>query len=159
MDSHVHSQKNHLLEVKFDLTDPIKEVYSEDLNILIRREFDSDYDIRENLPDKKGLEAKTNTAPMQRGLLIDESNNNIGIVTKGLTQYEVFQNSLLIPILRATGQISNPHNPARTTPAGPPLEVESLQQVGRNQAEFYLFFGNQNDFQKVLNQVYNYIIV
>ena len=155
----INSQKNHLLEVKFDLTDPIKEVYSEDLNILIRREFNSDYDIRQNLPDKKGLEAKTNTAPMQRGLLIDESNNNIGIITKGLTQYEVFQNSLLIPILRATGQISNPHNPARTTPAGPPLEVESLQQIGRNQAEFYLFFGNQNDFQKVLNQVYNYIIV
>ena len=116
----INSQKNHLLEVKFDLTDPIKEVYSEDLNILIRREFNSDYDIRQNLPDKKGLEAKTNTAPMQRGLLIDESNNNIGIITKGLTQYEVFQNSLLIPILRATGQISTPHNPARTTPAGPP---------------------------------------
>ena len=96
---------------------------------------------------------------MQRGLLIDEAENNIGVITKGLTQYEIFENNLLIPILRATGQISNPTNTARTTPAGPPLETPALQMLGENTAEFYVFFGNQNDFTKVLNQVYNYVII
>ena len=155
----INSQKNHLLEAKFELPSHIKEVFSEDMNILIKRNFDSNYDIRKNLPDQKGIEAKTNTAPMQRGLLIDEKENNIGIITKGLTQYEIFQNNLYIPILRATGVISNPKNPARSTPAGPPIEVKSLQMIGENKAEFYVFFGNENAFNEVLNQVYNYIIL
>ena len=129
------------------------------MNQLIKRNFNPEYDIRKNLPDKRGIEAKTNTAPMQRGLLIDEEGNNLGVVTKGLTQYEIYQNNLLIPILRATGVISNPLNPARSTPAGPPIEVNSLQQIGSNIAEFYVFFGNHNAFDDVINQVYNYIVV
>jgi hypothetical protein len=121
--------------------------------------FDCNYNIRENLPNKKGLEAKNNTAPMQRGLLIDEKLNNIGIITKGLTQYEVFENKLYLPILRATGMISNPNNVARTTPAGPPIEVSALQMMGKNRAEFFVFFGNQKAFGEVVDTVYNYIIV
>ncbi len=154
-----NSRKNHLLCFTAKLDNPIKTVFSEDMNLLIKREFDPDYNIRENLPEEKGIEVKNNTAPMQRGLLIDDDGNNIGIITKGLTQYEVFQNNLMIPILRATGQISNPKNPARTTPAGPPIEVNDLQMIGYNNAEMYLFFGNQNDFAEVMNQVYNYIVV
>lgn len=155
----VNSQKNHLLCAEFELKNEIKEVFSEDMNILIKRTFDASYDIRKNLPDKRGLEAKTNTAPMQRGLIIDEEGNNLGVVTKGLTQYEVAENKLRMPILRATGVISNPQNPARTTPAGPPIEVETLQQIGKNSAEFFVFFGNHNAFKDVINQVYNYIII
>lgn len=155
----VNTQKNHLLEVKFDLKNPIREVFSEDMNTLIKRNFEPEYDIRKNLPDKRGVEAKTNTAPMQRGFLIDEDGNNLGIVTKGLTQYEIFKNSVYLPILRSTGVISNPQNPARSTPAGPPIEVEALQQIGANTAEFYVFFGNHNAFRDVIDQVFNYIIV
>ena len=155
----INSQKNHLLTAGFRLSNPIREVFSEDMNQLIKREFEPDYDIRKNLPTEKGIEVKNNTAPMQRGFLIDEEGNNLGCVTKGLTQYEVFQNRIYIPVLRATGVISNPQNPARTTPAGPPIEVNSLQQIGKNKAEFYVFFGNHNAFNDVLNQVYNYIVV
>ena len=129
------------------------------MNTLIKRTFKPDYDIRKNLPQEKGIEAKTNTAPMQRGLLIDEDSNNIGIITKGLTQYEVFKNNIMIPILRATGQISNPKNPARTTPAGPPIETNGLQMLAKNIAEMYIFFGNENAFNDTLNQVYNYLVV
>ena len=154
-----NTRRNHLLCFKAELNNPIKTVFSEDMNTLIKREFAPEYDIRKNLPQEKGIEAKNNTAPMQRGLLIDDDGNNIGIVTKGLTQYEVFQNNIYIPILRATGQISNPKNPARTTPAGPPLETFDSQMIGQNKAEMYLFFGNENDFFDTLNQVYNYIIV
>lgn len=155
----VNSQKNHKLDIEFSLLAPITEVYSEDLNSMIKRTFSPEYDIRKNLPTSKGLEAFNNTAPMQRGLLIDKGENNLGIVTKGLTQYEVYKNKLSIPILRATGIISNPKNPARTTPAGPPLDVNDLQMLGRNKAEFYVFFGNENAFNDVLNKVYNYIVV
>ena len=155
----INTQKNHLLSAGFELTNPIREVFSEDMNQLIKRNFEPDYDIRKNLPKTRGIEAKTNTAPMQRGLLIDEEGNNLGVVTKGLTQYEVANNMLYVPILRATGVISNPQNPARSTPAGPPIEVETLQMIGNNKAEFYVFFGNQNAFVDTLNQVYNYIIV
>ena len=154
-----NSRKNHILCANFELNKPIKTVYSEDLNTLIKREFEPDYDIRKNLPKTKGVEVKTNTAPMQRGLLIDEENNNIGLITKGLTQYEVFENNLSVPILRATGQISNPQNPARTTPAGPPLEVNDLQMIGKCSAEMYVFFGNENAFYDTLNKVYNYVVV
>ena len=157
--SRVDSQKNHILETKFELPTNIKEVYSEDLNSFIKRTFDSEYNIRENLPKERGLEARTNTAPMQRGLLIDEAENNIGVVTRGLTQYEIYKNCLYIPILRATGTISNPQNPARSTPAGPPIETPDLQMLGENQAELYVFFGNQNGLESVINSVYNYIIV
>ena len=153
-----NTQKNHLLEACFELKSSIKTVYSEDLNLIIKRTFDSKYNIRENLPQDRGYEAKTNTAPMQRGLLIDETKNNIGVVTKGLTQYEVFKNKLYIPILRATGIISNPQNPARTTPAGPPIETPALQMIGENRAEFYVFFGNQNTLEEVINKVYNFVI-
>ena len=155
----INSQKNHMLTAKFGLTNPIYEVFSEDLNQLIKRNFDPNYDIRKNLPTQKGIEVKNNTAPMQRGFLIDEEGNNLGVITKGLTQYEVFENNIYIPLLRSTGVISNPQNPARTTPAGPPIEVESLQQIGRNIAEFYVFFGNHNAFDDVMNQAYNYIII
>ncbi len=155
----INSQKNHLLTASFILKNSIREVFSEDMNLLIKRNFDSDYDIRKNLPTERGIEVKNNTAPMQRGFLIDEEGNNLGVITKGLTQYEVFQNKIYLPLLRATGVISNPQNPARTTPAGPPIEVNSLQLIGKNTAEFYVFFGNHNAFNDVLNQVYNYIIV
>ena len=153
-----NSRKNHILYTKFELPEPIHEIHSEDMNTLIKREFDPNYDIRKNLPKEKGIEVKNNTAPMQRGLIIDEDGNNIGVITKGLTQYEVYQNNLMIPILRATGQISNPKNPARTTPAGPPIETPDLQMIGNNIAEMYVFFGNENAFYETLNQVYNYIV-
>ncbi len=153
-----NTQKNHLLEVCFELPSPIRSVYSEDMDVLIKRNFEPDYDIRENLPKERGKEVKTNTAPMQRGLLIDESMNNLGVITKGLTQYEVFRNKLYIPILRATGVISNPKNPARTTPAGPPIETPNLQMFGKNKAEFCVFFGNETAFENVMGQVYNYLI-
>lgn len=154
----VNTQKNHLLEVKFDLPELVCEVLSEDMNSIIKREFDPNYDIRKNLPKTRGLEAKTNTAPMQRGLLVDEEVNNLGIITKGLTQYEVFKNSIYLPILRATGVISNPKNPSRSTPAGPPLETPNLQMQGVNKAEFYVFFGHVNAFENVLNKIYRYTI-
>ena len=133
-----NTRKNHLLQVGIDTGADIEKTYSDDFNNVIERTFDQKWNPRENLPKTKGLEVKTNTAPMHRGVVA----NGVGFVTKGLTQYEIFERELRLPILRATGLISNPNNPARTTPAGPPIEVKILQQLGKNRVEFYVFLGN-----------------
>lgn len=146
--------KNHLLQVQFNLKKPIVKTFSEDLGTLIERDFNPNYDIRKNLPKAKGIEAKTNTAPMQRYV----SAQGFEVVTKGLCEYEVKKNSLLITLLRAIGVISNPKNPARSTPAGPPIEVEGAQQLGPNMAEFSIGFGEIEDWQKSVEEVFPYVI-
>lgn len=141
---------NKLWQVQFNLPKPIKETKSEDMNVLLTRKFDPNYNIREHLPKEKGLEAKTNTAPMQRFVWA----NGLGVITKGLTEYEVYKNTLAITLLRSTGIISNPKNPARTTPAGPPIDVQGLQQLGENTVEFAIGFFPANDWANYVEEIY-----
>ncbi|RAI11869.1 MAG: hypothetical protein DK841_06090 [Candidatus Melainabacteria bacterium] len=141
---------NKLWQVRFNLPKPIKETKSEDMNVLLIRKFDPNYNIREHLPKEKGLEAKTNTAPMQRFVWA----NGLGVITKGLTEYEVYKNTLAITLLRSTGIISNPKNPARTTPAGPPIDVQGLQQLGENTVEFAIGFFPANDWANYVEEIY-----
>ncbi|MBO6086835.1 hypothetical protein J6P92_00620 [bacterium] len=142
--------KNHLWQVRFNFKKPVTETFSEDMNTVIRREFDPDYDMRKHLPKTKGIEVKTNFAPMQRYV----GTQGFGIVTKGLTEYEVKGKSLSITILRSVGVISDPHNPSRSTPAGPPIEVPEAQQLGQNTAEFSVAFFEPENSQKYINIVY-----
>lgn len=137
-------------QVRFNFPNKVKEVKSEDMNMLIPRKFNPDYDIRENLPTEKGKEAKTNTAPFQRFVWV----NGLGIVTKGINEYEVKDNHLALTLLRSTGMISNPKNPARTTPAGPPIEVPGLQQLGENEVEFAIGFIPVNDWANYVEEIY-----
>lgn len=146
---------NRLWQVKFNFSKKVKETYSEDMNLLLKRKFNPDYNIRENLPDKKGIEAKTNTAPMQRFVWA----NGCGIITHGLCEYEVYKNSLSVTLLRSTGIISNPKNPARTTPAGPPIDVSQAQQLGENSAEFSIGFFPSNDWANYIEEVYPQTII
>lgn len=124
--------KNTLWQAKFNLPHLMVETFSEDMNTIIRREFDPWWKVRENLPKERGYEARTNFAPMQRLVWAQD----FGVITKGLTEYEVEENSLKITLLRSVGVISNPNNPCRTTPAGPPVETSGAQQLGQNCAEF-----------------------
>ncbi len=142
--------KNKLWQVKFNLKSPVTETYSEDLNSIIKREFDPDYDMRKHLPKVRGIEVKTNFAPMQRYV----GTQGLGVITKGLTEYEVKGKSLLITLLRSTGVISNPKNPSRSTPAGPPIEVPEAQQLGTNSAEFSVGFFEPENYQKYIDIVF-----
>lgn len=146
---------NKLWQVRFNFNNPVKEVQSEDMNLLISRKFDPDYNIRENLPKTRGIEAKANIAPMQRFVWA----NKLGIITKGLTEYEVYKNSLSITLLRSTGVISNPKNPARSTPAGPPLEVPGAQMLGENIAEFSIGFFDVKDWANYVEEVYPQTVI
>lgn len=142
--------KNRLWQVRFTLKNPITETYSEDMNTIIKREFDPSYDIRKNLPKTKGIEVATNFAPMQRYV----GAQGFGIITQGLTEYEVNNKSLLVTLLRSTGIISNPHNPSRSTPAGPPIEVAEAQQLGENIAEFSVGFFDAENYKEFIEDIF-----
>ena len=146
---------NRLWQVRFNLDKKISETQSEDMNLLVKRKFNSDYDIRKNLPTERGHEVPTNTAPMQRFVWA----NGFGVITHGLTEYEVYKNSLSVTLLRSTGVISNPKNPARTTPAGPPIEVPGAQQLGENTAEFSIGFFDIKDWATYVEEVYPQTII
>lgn len=145
-----NKKKNTLWQVRFNLEKPVNKTFSEDLNSIIEREFEPDYDMRKHLPKTRGIETKSNFAPMQRYV----GTQNFGIITKGLTEYEVFQNTLAITLLRSTGIISNPKNPARSTPAGPPIPVPEAQQLGLNTAEFAIGFFDKNEAVARIEEVF-----
>ena len=142
--------ENKLWQVKFILKSPVTKTFSEDMGSLIERTFAPDYNMAENLPQTRGIEVKTNFAPMQRYV----GAQGFGIITQGLTEYEVYKNELNITILRSTGVISNPENPARTTPAGPPIEVIGAQQFGKNTAEFSVGFFEPESFKTFIEEVF-----
>ena len=142
--------KNKLWQVKFNLKKPVAETYSEDMNSIINRKFDPEYDMRKHLPKVRGIEVKTNFAPMQRYV----GAQGFGIITQGLTEYEVKGKSLLVTLLRSTGVISNPKNPSRSTPAGPPIEVLEAQQLGHNTAEFSVGFFEPENYKKYIDIIY-----
>lgn len=142
--------KNKIWQVKFNLKQPVTETYSEDMNSIIKREFNPEYDMRKHLPKERGIEVKTNFAPMQRYV----GAQGFGVITQGLTEYEVKEKSILITLLRSTGVISNPKNPSRSTPAGPPIEVPEAQQSGYNCVEFSAGFFEAKDYQKYIDIVY-----
>lgn len=146
--------KNKLWQVQFNLKVPVTETYSEDMNTIIKRKFDPEYDMRKHLPKVRGIEAKTNFAPMQRYV----GTQGFGVITKGLTEYEVKGKSLLVTLLRSTGVISNPKNPSRSTPAGPPIEVPEAQQLGLNSAEFSVGFFEPENYQKYIDIVFPQIL-
>ena len=146
---------NTLWQVKINMPEPVYETFSEDMNEIIRRKFNPDSDVRKNLPQTKGLEAKTNFAPMGRFVWTQ----GVGIITQGLTEYEIKGNSLNITILRSIGMISNPQNPNRTTPAGPPVEVPDAQQLGENTAEFSIGIFPLEKIKTMIDEIYQQVII
>lgn len=148
----INKIRNHLLQIGFNLKDKITETISEDLYRTVKRSFDTDYDIYKHLPAEKGIELKTNTAPMQRFV----SAQNLTLITKGINEYEVNKNTLYLTLLRAQGIISNPVNPSRGTPAGPPLKTPDMQRIGFNCQEFaFLFTDKEEEMFEAAEEFYN----
>lgn len=138
-----NKSKDHILQVQFNMDNSIVNTVSDDLTGYTKRDFDPDYDVYKLLPAPRGVELKLNTAPIQKCLLTQ----GVGIITEGLQDYEVSKNELRLTLLRSTGTISNPHNPTRGTPAGPPLPTPDLQLIGKNKARFALCF--KKDIQEL----------
>ena len=147
-----NKSKDHILQIKFNMENPVSLTYSDDLAGYTKRNFDADYDIYKYIPAPRGIELKHNTAPFQKSLWAQ----GLGIITEGLQEYEVFKNELRLTLLRATGTISNPHNPTRGTPAGPPLPTPDLQLTGERTAGFALTFKDSiNELESDTEKFYN----
>lgn len=114
---------DHLLQVKFAMPDKITKTASEDSIGIIERDFDPNYDLQKQKSAENFQELKTNTAPMQRFVWAQ----GLGILTKGIHEYEVFEKDLSITLLRAVGMLSKRKFHARSNPAGPTLDTKEAQ--------------------------------
>ena len=92
------------------MENPVTETYSDDLAGFIKRKFNPDYNIYDLLPAPRGIELKHNTAPLQKCLWTQ----NIGVITEGLQEYEVWKDYCLdgyaneLPLIHSTGSRANP---------------------------------------------------
>jgi alpha-mannosidase len=129
-----NKSKNHLVQLKFDTGEKISSTLSEDGYGTIKRRFNSDYNIEDFMPAKKPHELKTNTAPMQRFVCA----NGLGIITEGLTEYEITGSEIAITLLRSVGILSQGPMGTRSVAAGPPLETPEAQCLGENSYRYAL---------------------
>ncbi len=146
-----NKSKNHILQICFKLKEKIYSTINEDLFGITKRQFNPDFDIYKEIPAQRGKEIKQNTSPMQRFM----RTQNFALHTKGSSEYEVKGNEIKLTLLRAVGIISNPYNPCRGTPAGPPLETPDMQCIGENTANFTVAFtDNENDLYRIAEEFY-----
>jgi len=151
-----NKSKNHKLSAFINMPKIIENTFSDDLAGIIERHFDKNYEINSQLPAPRGKEIKTNTIPIQNFVFTQ----GVGVITKGLNEIEIDKNNLCVTLLRSTGIISNPHNPTRGTPAGPPLETLDLQMLGKNSFEFSITFTKKaEDLYKIKTNLNNPPIV
>ncbi len=148
--------KNHKLQLVLTLKNKITKTVAQDAIGIIERKINPDYKMQDFMPAKRPIELETNCFPMQNFVCA----NNVLALTKGLHEYEIYQNELRICLLRSTGTISNPKNPTRSIPAGPDLKTPDCQCLGISKTEFILTFGNHKKAFKILDNLFkNYIVI
>ena len=148
--------KNHKLQLTLNLKDNIKETTSDDAIGIIKRKIDYNYNMQDFMPTRRPYELKTNSYPMQNFVCA----NNALVITKGLNEYEIYQNELRICLLRAFSTISNPKNKTRAIPAGPDLKTFDSQCLFKTEAEFILSFGNYKKGFEYLDEFQqNYVVI
>ncbi len=127
-----NNKKNRKIQACLKLQNPIDTTIAEDAAGFIQRKHDYNWLLSANVPAKPKIEVKTNSYPMQRWLIAQD----LGVLTLGLNDYEIYKNELKITLIRGTGRISEPKNPARFIPAGPPIETPDLQCQGFHTLNF-----------------------
>ena len=119
---------HHKLQVGFSAGAPIENVLAESHFSRVIRRYNPNYWLANHMPAEKNRELKTNTGPVQRFF----STNGHGWITEGLTEYEVYQETMYITLLRAFSALSATDTGVRGAQAGPPLptpEGECLQRT------------------------------
>lgn len=127
-----NKEKNHKLQAVFCPDEPITTTYAQDSLGIIKRECDPNYSLFDHEPAIRPHELKTNSFPMMNFVFAQNS----GVLSEGLNEYEIYKNELRIALLRSTGIISNPKNPARSIPAGPPIKTPDLQCLAEQNVRF-----------------------
>jgi len=127
-----NNKKNRKIQACLNLENPIDRTFAEDAFGFIERKHDYNWLLSDNMPAKPKIEVKTNSYPMQRWVIAQD----LGVITLGLNDYEIYKNKLKITLIRGTARISEPKNPARFIPAGPPIETPDLQCLGFHNLKF-----------------------
>ena len=148
----VNKKKNRKLQIVFNTNAPVEKTYAGDPVGGIYRVHNPNYLLFENLPVQDRSELKTNSYPMQKFV----QGNNVSIFTKGLYEYEIYKNSVKITLLRSIGIISNPKNPARKIPAGPPIELIDAQGLYEHKISLAFAFNvEKNETEKFSNVLFD----
>ncbi|MCE3235448.1 MAG: mngB [Vampirovibrio sp.] len=111
------SAPSHKLQVTFQTSQPVASVLAESHLGTVTRQYDPAYRIQDHMPVEKMKELKTNTGPIQRFI----SANGQSWITEGLTEYEVFKNTVAITLMRSFQAISKADTGVRGAQAGPPF--------------------------------------
>ena len=148
--------KNHKLQLVLKLDKNINKTVAQDAFDAIERKIDFDYKMQDYMPVQRPKELKTNSYPMQNFVIA----NKAIILTKGLHEYEVYQNKLRICLLRSFSTISNPKNKTRSIPAGPDLKTPEGQCLQSFVAEFAISFGNKEKAFNLIDDFFkNYVAI
>ena len=150
-----NKEKNHKLQIQFNLKENIIETIADDLYKPIKRCHNPEYKLSENQPAPPKNELQTNSYPMQKWVMAQ----NLGIFTIGLNEYEIYKNTISISLLRSTGIISNPKNPARYVPAGPPIEIPEAQEIGEINEKFLISFCTKEECEKISDELYGTYLI
>lgn len=108
---------SHKLQVAFQTGQPVTSVLAETHLGTVTRHYDPTYRVQDFMPVEKMKELKTNTGPIQRFIRA----NGQSWITEGLTEYEVYQNTLSITLMRSFQAISKADTGVRGAQAGPPF--------------------------------------
>ena len=149
-----NKKKNRKLQILINTNKKVKKTivpYSEGT---LERVHDENYLLFENMPSKDKEELKTNSYPMNSYVYT----NGIGIMTKGLNEYEVYKNTIKITLLRSIGIISNPNNKARGVPAGPPIECTDMQGIGKHKFYLGVTFNKKEDIKRLADNFFGSMV-
>ena len=151
-----NKKKNHKLQLVILTKDNIQKTVSDDAWGIITRKTDYSYKMQDFMPVERPYELKTNCYPMQSFVCA----NGVIAMTKGLNEYEIYNNELRICLLRCFGTVSNPKNPARAIPAGPNLATKEAQLIKETKIYFALLFGNHKRAYKNIDEfMENYAVL
>ena len=150
-----NKEKNHKLQIQFNLKNNVTESVAGDLYSNIIRVHNPEYRLMDNMPPKDREEVKLNTYPMQKYVWAQD----FGIFTKGIPEYETYKNTISIPLMRSIGLISTPKNPARFCPAGPPLEIPEAQEIKEINLKFMISVCDKEKTEEIFkNYLENYVV-
>lgn len=123
----INHTSQHKLQAVFYTGEPVQSVMAETHLGLIERHYDPGYRERDFVPVEKMKELKTNTGPIQRFF----ATNGQAWITEGLCEYEVYQDTVAITLMRAFGALSSADTGVRGAQAGPPFETPEGQCLNR----------------------------
>ncbi len=148
----INKKKNRKLQIVFNTKSKLYKTLAQNPFGVIERSHDPNYLLYEAMPVKNKEELKTNSYPLNSFV----KGNSVSVFTKGLNEYEIYENSLKITLLRSIGIISNPKNLSRKVPAGPPIECSDMQEVGHHNLDLAFGFNfNEDEMMKLSDSFFD----